>query len=259
MRETILPSSSRSPLGFTSPVRALLAATALLALPACTTLGSMMSPYSEKYSCKNSDHGQCIHPDKAYADAVAGRPSRSDPLVTNDRKLLRDHAEAAHPESAPARTGGKVMPGGGGAFGTYRDSVYREMQGLIDQPVTPMLKPSQAVRTLILPYADRQRPDRLYMPRYVYSILDKPQWVVGGYLVEPVAPSAQVPVLEQVRERPGDAADPLGPQAAIKPTAPPSAALTIPTGSSPAAAPAVRHANRPDAQPDARPLKEHRR
>lgn len=63
-----------------------------------------------------------------------------------------------------------------------------------------MLKPSQAVRTLILPYADRQRPDRLYMPRYVYSILERPSWVVGGYLVEPVSPASQLPVLGQLRE-----------------------------------------------------------
>ena len=229
------------------PVRALLAASALLALPACTTLGSMMSPYSEKYSCKNSDHGQCIHPDKAYADAVAGRPSRSDPAVTIDKKLLRGNVDTAHPDTGFARAGGKAMPGYPGAFGTYRDSVYRELQGLIDQPVTPMLKPSQAVRTLILPYADRQRPDRLYMPRYVYSILDKPQWVVGGYLVEPVAPSAQVPVLEQVRERPGDAADPLGPQAAIKPSTQSALPPAMPSSAMPAVKPAIS------------PMKEHRR
>ena len=63
-----------------------------------------------------------------------------------------------------------------------------------------MLKSPRTVRTLILPYADRQRPDRLYMPRYVYSILDTPSWVVGNYLVNPVSPATQVPVLGQVRD-----------------------------------------------------------
>src|SRR3546814_17845106 len=73
----------------------------------------------------------------------------------------------------------------GSAYGSYRDSVYHELKGLIEAPVTPMLKPARTVRTLILPYADRQRPDRLYMPRYVYSIVDTPVWVVGGTLVSP--------------------------------------------------------------------------
>lgn len=175
-------------------------------LGGCATVGSLMSPYSEKFSCKNSDHGQCIHPEKAYDDAVAGRAPRSDPAVTRDKKLLRkgEHGgDAAPAAGAPGR--GKVMPG---AYASYRDSVYRELQGLIDRPETPMLKPAQAVRTLILPYADRQRPDRLYMPRYVYSILERPSWVVGGYLVAPVSPAAQLPVLGQLREHGGDVPEP---------------------------------------------------
>ena len=166
-------------------------------LGGCATLGSIMSPYSEKFSCKNSDHGQCIHPDKAYADAVAGAASKSDPAVTRDKAMLRDRA-------AGAAMSGKGQPASGSGFAGYRESVYRELQGLIDQPVTPMLKPPRTIRTLILPYADQQRPDRLYMQRYVFSILERPQWVVGDYLVTPQASSLNVPILEQVRERPAD-------------------------------------------------------
>ncbi|MDB5725250.1 MAG: putative exported protein [Novosphingobium sp.] len=183
---------------------ALLPAIALLS--SCATVGSLMSPYSEKFSCKNSDHGQCIHPDKAYEDAVAGRPSRSDPAVTIDRKLLKTDGSAGAPTSIPAGDprGGKRGAAVPSAFVGYRDSVYRELQGLIDDPVTPMLKSPRTVRTLVLPYADRQRPDRLYMPRYVYSILEAPSWVVGDYLVNPVSPAAQAPVLGQVHDKPSD-------------------------------------------------------
>lgn len=180
-----------------------------LALSGCASIGSLMSPYSEKFSCKNSDHGQCIHPDKAYADAVADRPSRSDPTVTNDKALLKAQGATA-PASAPspsARTGKAKAAALTTAYQGYRDSVYRELQGLIDAPVTPMLRPSRVVRTLILPYADRARPDRLYMPRYVYSLLDKPKWVIGDYLVDPVSSAAKAPILNQVRERPSDEAD----------------------------------------------------
>lgn len=167
------------------------------ALGGCATLGSIMSPYSEKFSCKNSDHGQCIHPDKAYADAVAGAASKSDPAVTRDKAMLRGRDGGAPPS-------GKRQSPSGGAFTGYRESVYRELQGLIDQPVTPMLKPPRTIRTLILPYADQNRPDRLYMQRYVFSILERPQWVVGDYLVTPQASSLTVPILEQVREHPAD-------------------------------------------------------
>ena len=86
------------------------------------------------------------------------------------------------------------------------------LQGLIEQPVTPMLKPPRSVRTLILPYADRQRPDRLYMPRYVYSLVERPQWVVGDYLVAPVSPASRVNVLEQVRDHLDDGQNEVGPR-----------------------------------------------
>lgn len=138
--------------------RTLLSFSLLATLSGCATVGAMMSPYSEKFDCKNSDHGQCIHPDRAYEDAVAGVASKSDPKVTNDRAMLRGQ-DTARP-SARSRN-----ERAGNAYGSYRDSVYRELKGLVEAPVTPMLKPAQTVRTLILPYADRQRPDRLYMPR----------------------------------------------------------------------------------------------
>lgn len=168
---------------------------AALLLSGCTALGSAMSPYSEKFSCKNDDHGQCIHPEKAYEDAAAGRASHSNPAVTRDKKLLRG--------TNGARRGRRGIAD---FYGAYRDSVYRELQGLIEAPETPMLRPSRAVRTLILPYADRNRPDRLYMPRFVYSVLETPSWVVGGYLVPPVSQASRVPILEQVRETPSSEA-----------------------------------------------------
>jgi len=184
---------------------ALVAAAGTL-LSGCATLGSMMSPYPETFSCKNNDHGQCIHPERAHADAVAGVVSKSEPEVTNDRTILEDQAKAS--------TGSKGRQSAPSAFGSYRDSVYRELKGLIEAPVTPMLKPARTVRTLVLPYADRQRPDRLYMPRYIYSILDKPVWVVGGTLVSAPSRAAQAPVLGQIQEPSADTAE-------LRPSAPP--------------------------------------
>lgn len=176
-----------------APGRSVALAAVSVLLSGCTALGSALSPYSEKFSCKNDDHGQCIHPEKAYEDAAQGRASRSDPAVTRDKALLKSGQRGS-----PRRGRGDA-----GAYGSYRDSVYRELQGLIEAPETPMLRPAQAVRTLILPYADRNRPDRLYMPRFVYSVLETPSWVVGGYLVPPVSAAPRAPVLEQVRETPG--------------------------------------------------------
>lgn len=168
--------------------------TAAALLSGCATVGSMMSPYSEKFDCKNSDHGQCIHPERAYEDAIAGVKSKSDPAVINDKRMLKG-ARAASGGASGRRT-----RGADDIYGSYKDSVYRELKGLIEEPVTPMLKPARTVRTLILPYADRQRPDRLYMPRYIYSVLDRPVWVVGDMLIASPSRAASARVLGQVRE-----------------------------------------------------------
>jgi len=90
----------------------------LASLPACTAIGSVMSPYPEKFSCKNSDHGQCIHPERAYEDAVAGAVSRSDPKVTNDRKMLKGSAAAVSHGSTGRARGKTATP-----YLRYRDSV----------------------------------------------------------------------------------------------------------------------------------------
>lgn len=170
----------------------LLCAALFASLGGCGTVGSLMSPYSEKFSCKNDDHGQCIHPDRAYSDAVAGIASKSDPKVTSDGSILR--AQTLRPD-----TRRNARSAAAGAIEGYRDSVYRELKALIDAPVTPMLKPARTVRTLILPYADRQRPDRLYMPRYVYSVVDKPVWVVAGGLVAAPDLAVKTPILGQTQ------------------------------------------------------------
>lgn len=172
--------------------RAAAGVTLLGALGGCAAVGSLMSPYSEKFSCKNDDHGQCIRPERAYSDAVAGIASKSDANVTNDPALLRE--ANARPGARRHARSSEVS-----AFEGYRDSVYRELKSLIDAPVTPMLKPARTVRTLILPYADRQRPDRLYMPRYVYSVVDKPVWVVAGSLVAAPDRAVQASILSQTR------------------------------------------------------------
>ncbi|AOH85819.1 conjugal transfer protein TraV [Sphingomonas panacis] len=196
--------------------RSLLSLGLLAALSGCAAVGSMMSPYSEKFDCKNSDHGQCIHPDRAYEDAVAGVASKSDPRVTNDRAMLRD--QAPDKEKAKGRSGNNAAST---AYGSYRDSVYQELKGLIEAPVTPMLKPARTVRTLILPYADRQRPDRLYMPRYVYSVIDKPVWVVGGAFVAAPDRASQAPILGQVRDSTApDGEPPSAPESVTVPAPP---------------------------------------
>ncbi|RMG00391.1 MAG: hypothetical protein D6726_11305 [Nitrospirae bacterium] len=50
------------------------------------------------------------------------------------------------------------------------------MKGLLAEPKTPIVKPPKIMRILVLAYPEGE--SRLYMPRYIYTIVDSPKWVV---------------------------------------------------------------------------------
>jgi conjugal transfer pilus assembly protein TraV len=156
-------------------------------------------PYSSKFSCKNDDHGRCIEPLNAYAVAVEGTQDTLPGTI--------DRGEPVNPK-ADKRGRGRSWRSGGGSrrqepqpvpsqgdpnlqlvgysqatgYEGYQQALYRELTGMIDSPETPMLTPPKTVRTLILPYSDNQATGTLYMPRFVYSIVESPRFVMGNYL-----------------------------------------------------------------------------
>ncbi len=99
----------------------------------------------------------------------------------------------------------------------YQDAVYDQLAAIIEEPVTPMVAPAKTVRTLILPYADPKGEGRLYMPRFIYSLLEQPRFVLGDYLSGPandfagalanglmVPPRTDLPVRAPERDMSGD-------------------------------------------------------
>lgn len=170
-------------------------AIAAMALSGC----SSVLPYASDFSCKNSDHGRCIEPLNAYAlavsetqDTVDGTLDIGEPINPDTEKKGRGRSwrsgAGAPPSSPPNQTDPAqpgmqlVSTGPVRAYEGYQQALYRELTGLIDQPETPMLTPPRTVRTLILPYSDGRATGTLYMPRYVYSIVEAPTFVLGNYL-----------------------------------------------------------------------------
>ncbi|MCR4287982.1 MAG: TraV family lipoprotein, partial [Deltaproteobacteria bacterium] len=63
----------------------------------------------------------------------------------------------------------------------YRDNLQKELSGLLEAPVTPVIIPPKVMRVLIFPYPDKTL---LFMPRYIYMMIDEPEWVIGNYLIK---------------------------------------------------------------------------
>ena len=168
------------------PERALGALALLLSLAGCKTL----VPYESTFMCEKSrDYGKCMDVQQAYEDALGSAPRNPAQLKPGSREPeLRYKAEtrATPPGTRPAigvppsgeprllRTALTLSP-----EELYRDREYRELAGLIEQPVTPVVKPPKVLRTLIVSYTAGES---LYMPRYVYYLADEARFVLGDYL-----------------------------------------------------------------------------
>jgi conjugal transfer pilus assembly protein TraV len=144
-------------------------------LGACSTF----VPYESDFACKNNDHGRCIHPDAAYAEATTATAEGA--VRAGDNGARSD--DAAGRRARRDKDRGSLVEAS--AYAGYQDAVYAQLASLVDAPVTPMLAPAKTIRTLIMPYADERAADRLYMPRYVYSVLEGPRFVLGDYLALP--------------------------------------------------------------------------
>ncbi|MFQ5598907.1 MAG: TraV family lipoprotein, partial [Nitrospiria bacterium] len=62
----------------------------------------------------------------------------------------------------------------------YFNALIKKLTGILKEPTVPVIAPPQVLRVLVLPYEGENA--ALYMPRYIYLIVDEPQWVLENRL-----------------------------------------------------------------------------
>lgn len=152
------------------------------ALALCASLSgcAIFSPYDSKFMCEaTDDYGRCMDVDGAYNEALGGNSSNG--LARMSRKKPTEDEQAQIDAHRLAQESA--------SYSAYKQAEYREMQKLLDQPVTPLIKPPKVLRTLITAYPSSER--TLYTPRYVFFFADEGRFVLGDYLNTPQASSAQ--------------------------------------------------------------------
>lgn len=174
----------------------------VLVLPACRVL----VPYDSEFSCaKSHDYGKCMDVQSAYEDARANEgvpvpptqpgskfkpgtpraPGRQQPSLTAPEQRGELIREAFAPADNAAR---------------LREARYRELAGLIENPVTPLVRAPKVLRTLIVSYSAG---NTLYMPRFVYYFAEEAQFVLGDYLEAEPAERTMYPNGGPVAQRVG--------------------------------------------------------
>lgn len=144
----------------------------VLSLSACSIL-----PYEENFACQGDrTYGKCTDVEGAYHEAVTGEPLGA--------PIGKDGA-IKQPKKAAAKTKDKLMrKAEAETYQNYRAEMYDQLQALTAAPKTPLVKKAVEVRTLVLSYSPNSQKDRLYMPRYIYSIHKPAEFVLGQYLLE---------------------------------------------------------------------------
>jgi conjugal transfer pilus assembly protein TraV len=149
-----------------------------------------LNPYHGEFMCSASaDHGKCETVEQAYAEALAGKSSKSNSLKSTD-------AQSSRPGGTGGKKDGKADPAlvqttlALTSEDRYREAQYRKLAALIEEPVTPIIQPAKALRTLILSYPAGES---LYMPRYVYYFAEEPRFVIGEYLNPESTPKTVYP------------------------------------------------------------------
>jgi conjugal transfer pilus assembly protein TraV len=138
-------------------------------ISACSVL-----PYENDVSCRLEDnYGECMSIQQSY-DGNAGHDRR---LVPGKRVNINGGDSSAAISSSGRHEQGPAD--------MYVNELYREMAMLIREPVTPMVKAPKQMRTLILTYTNAPNRKTLYMPRYVYSIVEDAQFVIDQYFGTP--------------------------------------------------------------------------
>lgn len=150
---------------------------------------SIFVPFEQEFSCTaDRQYGKCTNVEGAYSEALGGDLGNvalvGEDDVAKGQKKKRDAKHGAPNPPPPPAIGG---------FTKYKDAEYAELAKIIESPVTPVVRPPEVLRTLVVAYATGEK--TLYMPRYVYYFASEAGFVMGDYLSaeQPLTPPTLYP------------------------------------------------------------------
>jgi conjugal transfer pilus assembly protein TraV len=128
--------------------------------------GGIFNPYKSEFDCPMRDKGECVSVPEAYSEAVSRMPRDANNKSSRYSTRKPDASSStADPEQINPRD-------------IYQQEMAKKLTSYIRQPNTPFISPPTVMRTLILPYKASSKD--LYSERYIYIVVDEPQWVMSA-------------------------------------------------------------------------------
>ena len=128
--------------------------------------GGIFNPYKSEFDCPMRDKGECVSVPEAYNESMSRMPRDANSKSSRYSTKKPDTSNsAADPEQINPRD-------------IYQQEMAKKLTSYIRQPNTPFISPPTVMRTLILPYKASSKD--LYSERYIYIVVDEPQWVMSA-------------------------------------------------------------------------------
>ncbi len=144
--------------------------TVLFMLSGCAAF----TPYESNFTCPKTFNGKCVSTTTAYKESLEGRRKNRSEGGRPDKGSSEN--EVAEDQATPSDSKK------GSPEHTYFNALIDKLTGILKEPKAPVIAPPQVLRILVLPYQGENAV--LYMPRYIYLIIDDAHWVLGNQLSE---------------------------------------------------------------------------
>jgi conjugal transfer pilus assembly protein TraV len=158
-------------------------------LLSCSHIGKVLNPYKSDFDCPLAEKGKCTSLMDAYLESTATGSDAFEELrkVTETRgeSLLPSRKSETRKERIPFQESRHTADERLSAVQNEKRnpeetaSPLEVTSRLVREPVIPIMKPPRVGRVLILPYKNE---GQLFMMRYVYFLVEEPDWVIGEYL-----------------------------------------------------------------------------
>ena len=152
----------------------------MLAVSICLASCSIVNPYENNFSCPDTFHGKCISVTGAYNQALREKPeelSRQEGINT----CIGGNCKGADDNLASTPSGKlpvTAIAAGDKNYNAYKDSLYRRLDNLLQEPQTPVVAPPKVMRIRFLPYKGQD--GELVMTHDVFFFADEPKWILGN-------------------------------------------------------------------------------
>lgn len=154
---------------------------------------AFLNPYESDFSCPEGNRGKCVSVQQAYeengvvpsktkADAAKEGHCTSKYSDVDGAVSLETVCTDPQPATTSAPAATMVLNQEDRNYNHYRSALFEKFNGLLKEPVTPVVAPPKAMRVLLLPYTGQE--NEFYMLRYVYFFVDEPRWILGDSVLE---------------------------------------------------------------------------